>query len=937
MKHQEDESISAPGGTGSKPDRLAPEAEFAAQGRLIELLTSLEEPLRSTLVRHYHHGLTWAEIARADNVPEATVRARLRRARDLLHERFDAPKRSRSFAWLPFLAFDPPHGTEPVALAARLLPWVLWTMGVGVLVVLIAAPFGLWGASRSPVSATELELAARDRVAAGVPEGSRPAAERQPALSESRTERPNVVAPNSTALPTRPGEVRAYLRALDEAGRPVADAVVARVDLIGGQRVANSPAAEAGADGRIELVVELTNDDERLSTERSRSVALRIEAPGRAGRDLWFFAVSGDRIELGDVILPRAGWLTGRVLETNGTPCVDVEVRLTLPDLDAEEQMRWPDIVPALHDVLASTQTDAEGRFRFERVEPGALRAWALVADRCGRASRTVLVRPDVETRVEDLVVQPYRHLHRGLVVDHLGEPVARARIDQRHDGVWSLVGFTDAKGEFRIELDRSGHDDLHVWSPSGNAGALFSLGVESSVEVRRYALPPARSARFHVRDAEGRAIAGARWTQSYNDRLDVRGGRADEDGSFTLFLPATSFKVEVVAPGYEVSKWTCADPVRLEPEVDVVLAKAAELRGRVLAADGAPADGVEVRLLKSLAEGKLHRTSRFPQRFEEFTQREVAKTDAEGAFAITLRQREPITLAVYRGDVIVHHAGTFEAGHGLEPIELRLSVTGAIEGRIQLPAGVHPTGRWVGVSFGDERVVPHCVGEDGRFRFEALAPGRWWIHRLVEDAIGRPTRAPLAPAPQFVDVLSGETAWVEIDLRDEITARLRGRFALAGVDTWAWTAAFLPNEREPFTRAPAHPFEAAGTFELPDLEPCRGLLILRDGGDADVCREVRLPMDLEHGTRQLDVVLDAARVELTGWRAEHGLALVRRLARGGTVVTRVVASALDRPLEVVVPAGRVELHALDDQGAWTEPLLGEIELAVDGRGTLAP
>ena len=65
--------------------------EIAAQQRLLRSVTALEEPLRSTLLRRHHHGLTVEEIAHADGVPPATVRARLRVMVKTLLKRYKYP------------------------------------------------------------------------------------------------------------------------------------------------------------------------------------------------------------------------------------------------------------------------------------------------------------------------------------------------------------------------------------------------------------------------------------------------------------------------------------------------------------------------------------------------------------------------------------------------------------------------------------------------------------------------------------------------------------------------------------------------------------------------------------------------------------------------------------------------------------------------------
>jgi RNA polymerase sigma factor (sigma-70 family) len=52
-----------------------------------EAVLALEEPLRSTVLQHYFHGLTLAEIAKREKLPASTVKSRLQRALEILRVR----------------------------------------------------------------------------------------------------------------------------------------------------------------------------------------------------------------------------------------------------------------------------------------------------------------------------------------------------------------------------------------------------------------------------------------------------------------------------------------------------------------------------------------------------------------------------------------------------------------------------------------------------------------------------------------------------------------------------------------------------------------------------------------------------------------------------------------------------------------------------------
>jgi hypothetical protein len=71
---------------------------------LVDLVLELDEPFRTTLVRHYFDGDTLADIARRDGIPEGTVRWRHNKAIERLRGRLDARSNGDRRAWIVVLA-----------------------------------------------------------------------------------------------------------------------------------------------------------------------------------------------------------------------------------------------------------------------------------------------------------------------------------------------------------------------------------------------------------------------------------------------------------------------------------------------------------------------------------------------------------------------------------------------------------------------------------------------------------------------------------------------------------------------------------------------------------------------------------------------------------------------------------------------------------------
>ena len=116
---------------------------------LCELVLGLDEPFRQTLVRHYFDGLTLAAIARADGLPEGTVRWRHKTALDRLRARLDERAGGDRRAWVA--------GLGPLVAAPKTSPLVVGGILVNKVVIgsVIAVAGGLvvWGVSSGHASA----------------------------------------------------------------------------------------------------------------------------------------------------------------------------------------------------------------------------------------------------------------------------------------------------------------------------------------------------------------------------------------------------------------------------------------------------------------------------------------------------------------------------------------------------------------------------------------------------------------------------------------------------------------------------------------------------------------------------------------------------------------------------------------------------------------
>lgn len=148
--------------------------------------------------------------------------------------------------------------------------------------------------------------------------------------------------------------------------------------------------------------------------------------------------------------------VSGRVTDRFGTPIAGARVTLAADtgfpiDLELERELTWLQ--------RQRTQTDAEGRFSFEGVEPGVAQLASRASGFAPHSQRGVLV-PKADTELEPLVLARGAILS-GIVVDPDGRGVAGARIvrDEIEDG--SGMFFVGARepsavsgddGSFRVD-----------------------------------------------------------------------------------------------------------------------------------------------------------------------------------------------------------------------------------------------------------------------------------------------------------------------------------------------------------------------------------------------------------------------------------------------------------------------------------------------------
>ncbi len=599
------------------PEQLLERAQL--QERVHRLVIELHEPLRSTLLLRFFEGLSAAEIARAQGIPAATVRSRLKDALDRVRAALDVEHGNDRRAWVGLLAPLPAvmsHGTRAAAGGVIVSTLGKASIAVIVVVLLVAGTrvAGLWGAGSSKKPAATVK-------AAPAPQPAPPAQAAAPAASPR-------------GLPTvhdrdPKGTLRVEGQVIDEQEAPVAGALVA-ID-------ANPPiVVKTEADGGFvfegllhrDYRIEATSGDRyagparvRLS-DKTEPVTLRMHKGGRvevtvtdrgggtpvAGAEVelrswmstltWKATTNGqgvatligvgagssplvahasgyaqaammlgtsgnpDVVEHAALSLARGAPLSGRVVDDKGAPVANARVFAT----NASEPLP---VVDPHRDAVTS---GADGAFSITALSSGTWRVTATAGDFAPTTSAPFTVdgqhpRSGIELRLAAGAVVS------GTVKDPSGAPVSAAVVSVVPHGYVPWLprrqAFTDASGAFSISGLEPRAVDVVAWHDSGSSAIATADLAAKREQTVALTLAITGAITGTVVDSAGQPIGDAQVTASPEGESDpatrgawlVRGVQettTDQGGSFRFAgLPDGPYRVRAARPSAgEAALW---------------------------------------------------------------------------------------------------------------------------------------------------------------------------------------------------------------------------------------------------------------------------------------------------------------------------------------------------------------------------------------------
>ena len=626
------------------PEQLVARAQV--QQQVNRLVLELHEPLRSTLLLRFFEGLSAAEIARAQGIPAATVRSRLKDALDRIRASLDAEHGNDRRAWAALLGpvAAIPHGSTA---AGGVAVKALLALLLAALIVAGTRVAGLWGGStpahpvataKSPPRATPPKPAPAPATASAhalptvhdadpkgtlrlegqvIDEHDAPVAHAMVAIDANP---PIVVETESDGAFVFEGLIRRDYRieatARELYGGPARlrlsdkpEPVTLRmheggsVEVAVTERAGGAPIAGAEVELHSALTWKATTDADGIAKLTGLGAGLTplvVHADGFAEAAMMLRTSGNPTVEHAAVSLARGAPLSGRVVDDHGKPIAHARVVAT----NASEVLTVAD--PPRDAVF--TRTD--GSFAFPTLSAGTWRITASAGDLAPTTTPPIAV-DGVHPRSGIEVQLAAGAVVRGTVIDASGAPVAAAEVSVVVHGylAWRTrrQAFTDASGAFTIRGLEPRAVDVVAWHDTG-ASAIVAVDLAARREQDlRLTLDVTGAITGTVVDNHGQPLGDAQVIAEADtgDRAvwSVRGTQdtvTDQAGAFRIAgLPDGAYTVRAARPGASEAALWLSNGIATQPNaapIRIVVAADGRVAGRVQL-DGKPVTAFSVAL----------------------------------------------------------------------------------------------------------------------------------------------------------------------------------------------------------------------------------------------------------------------------------------------------------------------------------------------------
>lgn len=766
---------------------------------VVEAVLELEEPYRSTVIARYLDELPAEVIARRNGIPLETVRTRLKRATASLRERLE---RDLGKDWrvgiLGIVGVGP--GTAIVTTAVGISGWIV-TAGF----VLIGA--SAWFAMPHDELDPTIEEVAHEIQRRSEPVG--PAGNlTEEGSADSATERVVV------DLPTRIFIRRLRGQCFSQAGSPIVGVSVALTDTLH---------RDDGMEVRLaETTTDATGCFEFEATEATGR--LRFEARGFATHRIdiaeWFEnkgVVDSDAMDLGNILLPQGASVSGNIVDPLGRPVADARV-VVARERDPYIFTWWRGHL-AERSLFDATLSAIDGSFTLNGVPHDWVRVYATGAEGVTFRSEPIAV----SDRGNDLVRVVIERLSESsrvvaLAQNELGEPISSARLVHRFsrefDGPMILsnavpvVTGLDGRYEF-FRLDSEWHaielrDDEGVLArvdgiAPGERVVCLRARPRALVTVLAHDLARQR-VRLEERFVEvlGREAPGI---DLFRTPISIESG--DIDGGVAFRIPAVPVKISIRKPGFVPVEIGPIEPDEVPEEIEVELTPAPGIRGVVRDPQGNPIVGARVETwrtdVSAVRDGFAVTSERSTWIWQDAGRTNdpvfgSTVTGADGSFTLHPGESGSSFLRIEHSAFAPSWLGPFDltTASDLEGLEIEMNEGGVVEGSVKRIDGASPRGLFVVASRGGDELIVSPVGEDGAYRIEKLAAGKYQV--AVRSRAPQDDSQHVEDPPPFApncDVVPSRST--RFDLRWSPPPRVEGQFRVGGKLVPGYTARLVP------------------------------------------------------------------------------------------------------------------------------------------------
>lgn len=515
----------------------------------------------------------------------------------------------------------------------------------------------------------------------------------------------------------------------------------------------------------------------------------------------------GRLTEVGDVVLIPAGGIIVRVQSSGGVPVEGAWVK-RFSNFELRYRTKQLEEQVAEHSLGSRSDqvTDASGRLPLEDLPAGQMRLWAGREGSLAGYSELFEVRPEI--RGEEVVVtlgdfDPELFI-RGRVVDSsdAGMPYAKVSAKYSYSGGSGSSSFqADKEGRFVLAYSPKAPRKVEAKDQEERYGTAKAEGVVGGDDIILRLTEPDYMLLTVLSKEEGAELEQLRAMAYNGDRTDtlLRGNQIQLEGSLLRIpLPDEAFLLEIYAEGHERLSLGPFDGLAAPRELDVTLRSLPGVRGHVTAG-GEPVTAAEVELYALASQRTVH--NGFPVRLATYPWAK-GPSDAEGAFALTLRQGGEFFLRVEAEGFAPAEQGPWPIDPDLGRAGLAVELTrgGAIEGVVW--GGEQVAGQIVAISRGDGHARTIRTDEKGRYRFDLLTPGPWQVE-LVREELSPNSSSTRTLSGGFHEadidsncvVLDGQTSRHDLSLTGAGQTALTGRLLLDGGAGTHWEARLQPTD----------------------------------------------------------------------------------------------------------------------------------------------